>query len=1031
MLRYVAKSLRRNPRRALAAVAGVSLAFALFADAALFVDGSGHQMTRRSIAHVTIDMQAAVNEPLASSLSLSASVAPRPPVAPGAAVTVTMVAANSGSAPANEVVLEAPTPPQVAYVAGSTQRDGAPVPDLAPTEETPASASPLPTGLNLGALAPGARVTITYRAAAVVPVASAADLVTGTLRSAENPTPAVANGPKAVDLGAAAAAIRGVPNVRAAQPFGLVDLPPGALTVGGARLDAPVTLIGLDPSYSSEIPIVGFPGGDYRAGTAFLSPAAAQLLAAAPGANVQVSLPGAPAGPTLSLPLSAVADLTAADQLFASRAEDSRGDFVGAPYVVGVDAGTLQRQVLPALRADAASPVPVVKSPPVLEVHTQIDRQALSSDPAPAFRTTSAVRRSIEQLATGDLTVIDNVSASLSRARTDSTLAKILFIALGLPGVFLAGYLAFYGGGLLAESERRERALLRARGFTPVTLTRGVAYQSLAIAVLGSLVGSAVALAGASLLFASEVSPGSDGFAVSMALAAAVSLVTTLLAVYLPARRALLRDVTEDRQIIQDAERPGWLRLRLDLVLLLVATVVSVVFVVTGGFKPNPKAHDESIARSFYVLLAPWCFWLGTALLVARGFLALSRRMTGTARVQEFRKHLVRRTVVRSIARRPRIVTAGLVTVSLAVAFGVSVASFVTTFRDEQRADARFVVGSDLRVTPSLGATAPADIEQRLRVPGVRALTPVAQSDAVVGTEKLLVAAVDARQFARVAPLSDGFFTDTTARGAMAALARDPQAALIDKETADTFNAHKGDKIKVQLPSPALGQPATVSFNVVGTLVQFPGFPVGLDLVANLATYQQETGTTAPSFYLLRTDGTAAVNGRAGVAVRDSLGPAIPAKVETTAKTANRDQTSLAGLSLTGLGDVESAYMVLIASLATIIFVAALLLQRGTERAVMRALGLARRRLRAMILTEAALVAIVSAVVGTVIGVPMAYMFVQILRRVFIVPPASVSMPPSGAVVLGALVVGTIAIAAVIISAAIRRVKMVELLRAE
>ena len=100
----------------------------------------------------------------------------------------------------------------------------------------------------------------------------------------------------------------------------------------------------------------------------------------------------------------------------------------------------------------------------------------------------------------------------------------------------------------------------------------------------------------------------------------------TVLAIYLPARRALLRDVTEARQEVVAAERPGWLRVRLDLWLLVVAAVVSVAFVVLGGLKPAPGAVEESVAKSFYILLAPWCLWLGGVLLAARIFLGVSRR---------------------------------------------------------------------------------------------------------------------------------------------------------------------------------------------------------------------------------------------------------------------------------------------------------------------------------------------------------------------------------------------------------------------
>ena len=70
MLSYVARDLVRNPRRTLASVAGIALAVGLFSGISLFVDSASSQMTARAIAPVTIDMQAGVNNPLASPLNL-------------------------------------------------------------------------------------------------------------------------------------------------------------------------------------------------------------------------------------------------------------------------------------------------------------------------------------------------------------------------------------------------------------------------------------------------------------------------------------------------------------------------------------------------------------------------------------------------------------------------------------------------------------------------------------------------------------------------------------------------------------------------------------------------------------------------------------------------------------------------------------------------------------------------------------------------------------------------------------------------
>jgi len=1031
MLSYVTRSVARNPRRFVATVMGIALAFALVADAALFVDGSGRQMTRRAIAHVALDMQAGVNEPLASALSLATSVSPRPPIAPGQPIAVTLVRTNTGPATATDVVLDLPRPASLAYQLGSTQRDGLPVPDVVPPEDASTTSSSLDGGLRLGNLAPGASTTVSYATTAIGVVPSAADLVAGSVHSAEDPTPARANGQKAVDLEALAATVRQIPGIGAAQPFALVNAPARSTQVGDRVLDAPIALVGMDPAYEQSIPLVRFGGGRYVPGTAFLSPAAMQALGASPGMTLRLTLPGQSGAP-LTVPITAVADLTAADQLFASRKEGSLGDYVAAPYVVGVDVATFQRRVLPALRADAGAPVPVVEHPPVLEVHAQAARSLLDSDPGAAFLATSGLRRSIEQAGPGELSVIDNLSASLQRARTDSTLAKILFIAMGVPGTLLAGYLSFYGGGLLAEAERRERALLRARGFAPAALARGLAYQSVAIAAFGSAIGAALALAVARSLFPSQFDPHGTGFVSSLTMAVGVALATTVVAIYLPGRRSMLGDVTEARQSMARTPRPAWLRAKLDVILLVVAGAVFAAFVASGGLSPNPKANQESIARSFYVLLAPWCLWLGATLLAARGVLAVTRRVSATTDALDFRRHLVARTLLRSVVRRPAMVTASIVTVSLTVAFGVSLATFVDTFRVQQGVDARFIVGSDVRVTPSLGQPVPGGLDQRIRPAGGRASSPVVRvPDVVVGNESVLYAAIDPGSFARVAPLDPGFFTDISPGDAMSALGRDPSAVLVDKETADTLNLHKGDTVKLQVPSVALGQPALMTVHVAGTLIQFPGFPLGLDFVGSLDAYQQASGAGTPSFVLVSTDGRKSSSSRVADSLRADAGTSTSMRIETTAGVGDQDQSSLAGLSLTGLGRVEGLYTLLIACLATVLFVAALLMQRDTERATMRALGLARSRLHALVFGEVALVATTSVCIGTVIGVPMAYLFEQILRRVFVVPPTRLSLPPSAFLSVVVLLVVTLAIAAAIIAAAIRSVRLVELLRAE
>ena len=62
---------------------------------------------------------------------------------------------------------------------------------------------------------------------------------------------------------------------------------------------------------------------------------------------------------------------------------------------------------------------------------------------------------------------------------------------------------------------------------------------------------------------------------------------------------------------------------------------------------------------------------------------------------------LIRGTLSRSLKRRPWEFVTGILGVGLVIAFGVSLAIFTATYDAAKAADSSFVVGSDLRVTPS------------------------------------------------------------------------------------------------------------------------------------------------------------------------------------------------------------------------------------------------------------------------------------------------------------------------------------------
>ena len=68
---------------------------------------------------------------------------------------------------------------------------------------------------------------------------------------------------------------------------------------------------------------------------------------------------------------------------------------------------------------------------------------------------------------------------------------------------------------------------------------------------------------------------------------------------------------------------------------------------------------------------------------------------------------------------------------------------------------------------------------------------------------------------------------------------------------------------------------------------------------------------------------------------------------------------------------------------------------------------------------------------GILIGTGMAYMYVQVLRPVFTLPPDRLTLPPQQLGVLAGLVLVAMAMSALLASGLLRRLKPMELLREE
>ena len=1036
LARYVWRDLARNPRRTLVTLAGIALGVGLCSSLLFFVDGLSASMTRRAIAPLPIDMQRILTTPSDQEVRLTERVTPAARLKPGDTLHIRLVLANHGARPANEVVIRDEAAAQFQYVDGSTTVDAAPVRD--PGGDSPLAQGPAKLGLNLGTVPPRTRVTVRYaaRVRSALPAVTAADL-RATFSSREVVVPVRANAPVPVEPAELARAIAHVPGVAAAEQLAFVDLGPGSLRSGATRVTGPVRLFGLDDSYRDHDGSIRLVHGSWQPGHGLLSAEAARALGVGLGGVVGIELPGR--APPLPVRISGITDLTRARSLFSSRQGQQLEEFLYRADSLVIDPELFASVVLPAFSKATTTPGGVVKSRPVREVDVAIDRARLDTDPGTALAQTRAVAARIAAVAPGQDELVDNISNALQVARDDARVAKRMFLLLGLPGAVLAAILSGYAGGVLAGAQRREQALLRVRGANRRQLLVMHALRTLALTAAGSVLGLGLGLGSAIAVLPADAlgRAGLASLLASALLATGLGFLAGGAALYASGRRAIRRDIGEQRAQLW-SRPPAWRRLRLDLAALLVVVTAAVVASRAGAFEGAAGSVYEgrSVSLRTQLLVVPLGVWVSGALVLGR----LVERGLARLPVPDPPRfgRLPWAILTRSLRRRPWSATGGVIVVALVVALGIGVASFTVSYHRAKAADARFTVGSDLRVTPGPASTVehPPGFVSALGVPGVQLATPVvfglrnAVVQSEVNEDAANLAAVDPASFAQVAALDDSCFEDATAAEAMEALGHDPDGVFVSADVAEVLRLDTGDPVRVLFARGTKEQKLS-EMTVLGLFERLPGLPEGADVLVNLQQPLRLVPTTTASFFLARTvDSHPATLARAAGALRQGPGSVDVLRIDTRETALDKDQSSLAALDIHGLLTLDYAYAVAMALTAIAIYVFGLLLARRREYVTMRAQGLRAGEVRLLILLEAGGAAGLGCLAGLLVGGGMAYFLVRLLRPLFVLQPPT-GFPAAEAARLTGLVLGAALIASLAATALIGRLRPTELLRDE
>jgi putative ABC transport system permease protein len=729
--------------------------------------------------------------------------------------------------------------------------------------------------------------------------------------------------------------------------------------------------------------------------------------------------------------VSGVAVVTASDVLF-QPLDPALGPTPAQPpaNVAIMPLDTFAHTIAPTLGAiatasPASSAVPGAQTGVQWQIQAQVDSQALGGSPAGALKRAGQIRNSVERSLPGQVQFVDNLSDKLSIAAGDALYAETLYIMLAVPGALVALALAYLAALGTVERDRRDLALLRARGASRRDVLVLAAIESLGIGLLAGAVGMGAAL----LAIHYAGSGGSIGlgralvtFGVCTALAFAGAAVARV-----GASMATFRGtVSEGRRSVRREAKPLWQKLYIDLICLGVSGLVYWLTARTGFSAVVNPDSNPTLSLSVYMFLAPALLWLGAALLLVRLRGRAVAWLAGRAAGQ--RATSWRGFLLASASRRGAAINRGLLVIGLLLAFGVNLGVFTATYDQQSRVDAQLTLGADVVVTAPPGVTAKRGLPQKIAsFQGVSGTTALDHSYAYVGPDLQDIFGVDPATVTNGTTLRDSYFRGGSAGQILARLRSTPDGVVVSSETISDYSLALGDLLKLRVLDRATGRFHVVPFRVVGVVQEFPSAPRDSFMVTNLTYLQGVTHDLGPNVIFVKAGGDPAGLANRIAAATRADGTLVKNIRDQTASTVS----SITAVDLGGISRIEEAFALLLAAVAMGLFVTVGLSERRQELATMAALGASLRQVAAFLWSEAALVLGAALALASLLGWLLAQMLVAMLQHVFDPPPDHLAAPWTflGGLA-GAAIAGTLA-AAALAALGIRRLRLGAILREE
>jgi putative ABC transport system permease protein len=787
-------------------------------------------------------------------------------------------------------------------------------------------------------------------------------------------------------------------------------------------------LLAVPPGYPAQIKTFRFLRGRLAAGAIVLDQQLAATLQTQPGDTISLT-PKAGAKP-ISFRVSGIALVTSPDVLFQPLNPLSGPAPAQPPANVAIlPIGTFAQRVAPALpsiSAVGASAVPGAQTGIQWQVQAQIEPHSLGGSPSTALKRATQIRNRIERSFPGRIQFVDNLGDGLNTAVGDALYAETLYIMLAVPGALVALGLAYLAALGTVERDRRDLALLRARGASRRDLLQLAVAESAAIGLLAGVVGTGVALLTVRFLVSGGGTVSLVRSLVTLAACVALAFAGALAARVGAGLAAFRGSVSEARRAVRRTGKPLWQRLYLDLLALALSGLVYWLTARTGFSAVVNPDSNPTLSLSAYMFLAPALLWLGATLLLVRlrgrALAWVTRKIAGA------RAHTTGGFLLASAGRRGAAINRGLVVTALLLAFGVNLGIFTATYDQQTRVDAQLTLGGDVVLDAPPGVVAKDHLVGRIdKLGGVAGTSAVDHSYAYVGPDLQDTFGIDPSAIARGTTLRDSYFLGGSASQTMSRLEARRDGILVSRETVTDYSLAIGDLLKLRVLDRHTGKFRVAPFHVVGIVQEFPSAPRDSFMVANLAYLQGVTHDPGPNVVFVKASGGPVALSRRVAAATASSGAVVRNIRQQTAQTVS----SITTVDLAGISRIEEAFAVLLAAASIGLFVLVALAERRHELATMEALGASVRAVAAFLWSEAALVLAASLALAALLGWLLAEMLVAMLQHVFDPPPDHLAVPWSflGALTGAAVVGGCLAV--VLASRGLARLRLGTILREE